>query len=35
MCWSFVWMAPLISDERAQRIMTSARTRLEAAVAAA
>jgi hypothetical protein len=34
MCWSFVWMAPLIGDERAHRIMSAARTRLEAAVAA-
>jgi hypothetical protein len=35
MCWSFVWMAPLIGDERAGRIMRAARARLEAAVAAA
>jgi hypothetical protein len=35
MCWSFVWMAPLIGDERAGGIMRAARARLEAAVAAA
>jgi hypothetical protein len=30
--WSFVWTWPVVSDERARRIMQGARARLEAAV---